>query len=458
VDLRDNPESLQSAFNYLALRKTVRIASIGVMLFGLLAMIVGTNDRADDSFELIWLVVGGIFVLQSIWGLILPSRAALLLNVILLIAGGWLYLAAFVMLITHSTENMLGYIFLGIWQIKVGFRRLSSYQRFADTKFQKVDKDTIEWLKNAALKISQTGLAYARDVIAFSMVRNGKDVNWSGLIFGDTGIFIEEKSNYVVVAKKEDVSFEPECMTDALTTGCAFHFGKAAGRGTILKESFERYDAWKKGLDVQIDMAIPSLLDSIKPIATEAQSVDWEALSQPLAIEDSVLQTEAGPVNYAGFWRRFVAHTLDVIFGLVLAAAIYFIIWILFLAWYDKIHRGKEDFDISEKAVGYTILAAFLLGTWLHHALLESSYKKATVGKMVVGIFVTDVQGKRISFWRASGRFWSKAISWLILGIGFIMAAFTGKKQALHDLNAGSVVVRKASAPKPVQELGGIYK
>lgn len=73
---------------------------------------------------------------------------------------------------------------------------------------------------------------------------------------------------------------------------------------------------------------------------------------------------------------------------------------------------------------------------------MESSSGQATLGKKVFHIKVTDTRGHRLSFGKASARFWSKAVSFFILGIGFIITAFTGKKQALHDLIAGTLVVQ----------------
>jgi uncharacterized RDD family membrane protein YckC len=79
----------------------------------------------------------------------------------------------------------------------------------------------------------------------------------------------------------------------------------------------------------------------------------------------------------------------------------------------------------------------------LYYALLESSTWQGTLGKRALGLEVTDLEGRRISFGRATGRFFAKIISALILWIGFIMAGFTEKKQALHDMIAGTLVIRK---------------
>ena len=95
---------------------------------------------------------------------------------------------------------------------------------------------------------------------------------------------------------------------------------------------------------------------------------------------------------------------------------------------------------------GVTIMAMFLLlaaGHWLYYTLMESSRYQATLGKIVVGAIVTDLNGSRISFARANGRFFGKWISGAIFDIGFLIAAFTDKKQALHDILAGCLVIQK---------------
>lgn len=89
------------------------------------------------------------------------------------------------------------------------------------------------------------------------------------------------------------------------------------------------------------------------------------------------------------------------------------------------------------------LVLIFLTIGWLYYAIMESSTPQGTLGKMAVGIKVIDMQGNRITFARATGRFFGKIISKMILYVGFIMAGFTEKKQALHDIMADCLVVRK---------------
>ena len=91
---------------------------------------------------------------------------------------------------------------------------------------------------------------------------------------------------------------------------------------------------------------------------------------------------------------------------------------------------------------GIVSIAISLCANWIYEAAMESSSRQATVGKMALGLKVTDLKGRRVSFARATGRHFAKFISGMILLIGYIMAGFTERKQALHDMIAGTLVIR----------------
>ena len=110
------------------------------------------------------------------------------------------------------------------------------------------------------------------------------------------------------------------------------------------------------------------------------------------------------------------------------------------LQWKSQGNGSGSVFGVSSiKSSWDTLLTTAL--TWLYFAFCESSAWQATVGKLALGIRVTDMQGARISFPRALGRYLAKYLSAIILGIGFIMVAFTRRKQGLHDLIAGTLVL-----------------
>lgn len=139
----------------------------------------------------------------------------------------------------------------------------------------------------------------------------------------------------------------------------------------------------------------------------------------PVPITGSVAAYAADP--YGGFWIRLLAWIIDVaiVYGVLLP-----ILFFSAIAFH-----------------GVSGLAGLCAG-WLYFALMESSTKQATVGKIVCGLRVTDLHGQRIDFGRASIRYFSKILSGLILCIGYIMIGFTDRHQGLHDMIAGTLVMK----------------
>ncbi len=150
-------------------------------------------------------------------------------------------------------------------------------------------------------------------------------------------------------------------------------------------------------------------------------------------------------VAYAGFWLRFVAWIIDRIV-VQIATAILFIPFGVSVGFRQLMrnHPPSSPDEIFPALAGMQKLFLIVVVlTWLYYALLESSSWQGTLGKKALGLEVTDLAGNRIAFGRATGRFFARYISWLTLGIGFLMAGFTQRKQALHDLIAGTLIVRK---------------
>lgn len=161
------------------------------------------------------------------------------------------------------------------------------------------------------------------------------------------------------------------------------------------------------------------------------------------------LPTENTEVRYAGFWLRFVAYIIDDI----VMSVVGFLVSLPFIGGiiFSAIGIGENPDEAENIAMGVMgimgsivglVLVIFVLG-WLYFALMESSKNQATLGKMALGLKVTDMEGNRISFGKATGRYFGKIISGMILYIGYILAGLTEKKQALHDMMAGCLVVKK---------------
>ena len=150
----------------------------------------------------------------------------------------------------------------------------------------------------------------------------------------------------------------------------------------------------------------------------------------------------SGPPVYAGFWNRAAAAIVDgivtVVASLLLTGPL--LAYVILTGMGDV---GDPDGDTMLSVIQGVNQLVSLMGGWLYFALMESSRFQATLGKLAVQIKVTDLEGNRISFGRATGRHFGKLISALMFFVGYLMAAFTSRKQALHDMMAGCVVVRK---------------
>ncbi len=139
-------------------------------------------------------------------------------------------------------------------------------------------------------------------------------------------------------------------------------------------------------------------------------------------------------MNNAGFWKRAVAIFID---SILLTIIMFIVMFILGLFVGSTVSDPENITKISNFGMLLNVVVV-----WLYFAIQESSEEQATVGKRVMGIYVTNKEGERLSFPQATIRYFSKYLS-SILMIGFIMAAFTKNKQGLHDLIADTLVVNR---------------
>ena len=146
-------------------------------------------------------------------------------------------------------------------------------------------------------------------------------------------------------------------------------------------------------------------------------------------------------VVYAGFWRRLAALCIDsILVGIVFYA--------LFFGGLMTLGDGLAAFE-NPDAMGAGAIGGFLVAIYVAYPVIsalyfvgmESSGTQATLGKMAVGIKVTDADGRRISRGRGLGRWASHLLCYMTLYIGYIMAAFTERKRGLHDMVASTLVV-----------------
>lgn len=139
-------------------------------------------------------------------------------------------------------------------------------------------------------------------------------------------------------------------------------------------------------------------------------------------------------VQYAGFWRRLAAYIIDIAVVLLIGFALSIVVPILLAPLVGL---------PSDLWIIVSLVLFWLIVPWLYWALMESSSRQATLGKSYLDIMVTDANGHRLTFAKATARYWAKVPSRLILYAGYFMAGFTPKKQALHDILTGCLVIIK---------------
>jgi uncharacterized RDD family membrane protein YckC len=175
-----------------------------------------------------------------------------------------------------------------------------------------------------------------------------------------------------------------------------------------------------------------------EPEPTPARATPTAQLERALsmaALQGPLPDPPAKPsLMYAGFWRRLFALLID---GLILFVLVY--ISLIFL------YSTPGIIDNGLALLAWSVFWALMF--WGYFAGLESSSLQATLGKAALGLVVTDHRGGRADFGRTTGRHFGKWLSTLIVGIGYLLAAFTSQKQALHDMMSGSLVVRRDYVP-----------
>jgi uncharacterized RDD family membrane protein YckC len=198
----------------------------------------------------------------------------------------------------------------------------------------------------------------------------------------------------------------------------------------------------------RVDAAAPAPQPPLPPVATMPIGTGYATsgpihptAAMPIGTGYSYAATMQPPTHlvYAGFWLRFVAIFIDAI---ILSPLIFIYLGLDFAVMAANDQGTKIALGIALVLLWLVIF----IGQWLYFALQESSRAQATLGKRLMGIQVTDRQGNRVGFGRATGRYFGKIISNFTLFIGFMMAGWTQRKQALHDMLADTLVVRKPGA------------
>ena len=139
-------------------------------------------------------------------------------------------------------------------------------------------------------------------------------------------------------------------------------------------------------------------------------------------------------VAYGGFWIRFVAYIIDAVVLGIVSSVLFGIFGI------SLVPKDFSNYDLPQSFVWINLASVAIV--WLYFALLESSPRGATIGKMALGLRVVTGDGQQLTFLNATGRYFAKFLSAMFMCIGFIMVGFTDRKRGLHDMIANTLVIK----------------
>jgi uncharacterized RDD family membrane protein YckC len=163
-----------------------------------------------------------------------------------------------------------------------------------------------------------------------------------------------------------------------------------------------------------------------------------ESLDTSVATASKV-SSIAGEHVCAPVWRRFVAAIFDVVLALALMFPIALVLMWIMEAYHSQI--GLSEFK-SRGVMGSTVALLWIVWFWIYCAAAESSVHQATPGKRLLRLKVSSTHGERVGFYQATCRYYAKFLSTFALLAGFVMAAFHSRRMSLHDMVAGTMVIR----------------
>ena len=222
-----------------------------------------------------------------------------------------------------------------------------------------------------------------------------------------------------------------EEMREAVRLGAA-HAGSLAWR--------EDLSDWKPlsefAGELALDFGVAPTTVLPVPAPTTASANPYSAPEAP----ELIVRGDASDVVYAGFWSRFAARVID---HFVVAVPVGFFGAFLLGSVASMYQGGPTPDDGAVIGAVVVFYALPLLANFVYFSAMHSSSLQATLGKLALGIKVTDAQGDRLGFGQAAARWFAALLSWLTFCVGFILAGFTERKRALHDMLANTQVVDK---------------
>ena len=435
-DARHTVRELEDAWEAAQLRKALRSSGGWSILWGAFAILGGLASLEQSGCNGVLVLIGLFLVGTGIVAWRKPSPGALQADAAaMLLVGLW----NIAITLTSGDSSQSFWAIAGVVQIIWAVQRFAKRSKF--DQVQHVPESLIAHVEALVGRIQRANVPTTGDLIQFQ----AKGKRWKGHLTPEMVTLVAGNAQEVRFAAREEFALTAqEEAVPGKRVRTLIRVKTDTWTGRVPYESLQRYEDWQAGRLAPPEMVAQPALGAATAAGVVAQRPGLASLPLAPAFE------------YANFWRRAVAMLIDTaIFGipyLVMIAVLGILAGLL-------AGRAEEETISSVLTIGNCLMQILgLTAFWLYYALMESSPWQATLGKRALSIVVTDLDGNRISFGRATGRYWAKLLSGLLLGIGYLMPLFTEKKQTLHDSLAGCLAISgkataTTSSKEPMEEI-----
>jgi uncharacterized protein YjeT (DUF2065 family) len=248
VELIGNIEELQKISDYRTIRKTLRPAGIGSIVFGVLAVVMGIASIEDNSLNAILALIGLFLLVEGIWLVVSPTPKGMIVDgIALIILGLWNILITIANASAGSGEPS-SFALIGVLQIIWGFQSFKRFKRFSGVSMEKPSEESLQRVDELVKSIRSSKPKNESDIIQFQTSGFQSSI-WKGKLFTNASVFVTIKGQETIITRKEDVNIlAEEKVLIGKSLKALYKFGSRDFKGTIPPEFYERYVAWKTGI------------------------------------------------------------------------------------------------------------------------------------------------------------------------------------------------------------------
>ena len=241
-------KDLRSAINHRVLRKILRPAGIGSIVFGIVAIAWGGAALEDNPLNAILVLMGIFLAIEGIWLVSTPSRLGMIIDgIALFVVGIWN------ICITFSGQGYASFGALGLFQLYWGIQSFARYTRYPKDPLEKPSDEALRFYNAVAGDLKKGSSSWPGQFIVFQSKGLAGRAIWKGILYDDGAVFLDVSSHDMMFGRKEDVftKDDKENRSSGKKLRVIINVGERTCEGTISPQSFKTFEAWKGGIAQQ---------------------------------------------------------------------------------------------------------------------------------------------------------------------------------------------------------------